>query len=69
VQNTGKVGNIPVRFKVVLGEHDLLKSQVLELHHEVQELVVVLHTGSVESGVLGIPQVTDDAQLHAMPPV
>jgi len=54
---------------VVLGKHDLLKPQVFELHHEVEELVVVLHPGSVEPGVLGITQVTDDAQLHGVPPV
>jgi hypothetical protein len=54
---------------MVLGEHDLLKPQLFELHHEVQERVVVLHPGSVEPGILGIPQVADDAQLHGIPPV
>jgi hypothetical protein len=44
-------------------------TQVFELHHEVQELGVVLYPGAVKLRVLGIPQVADDAQLHGLPPL
>jgi hypothetical protein len=54
---------------VVLGDHDLLEPQVFELHHEVQELGVVVHPGAMELRVLGIAQVADDAQLPGVPPL
>jgi hypothetical protein len=46
---------------MVLGEHDLLKPQVFELHHEVQEFAVVVHPGAMELRMQGIAQVADDA--------
>ena len=41
---------------MVLRKHHLLKAKRFELHHEVEELAIVLHPWPMESGVLGSTQ-------------
>jgi hypothetical protein len=45
---------------MVLREHHL-KSDIFELHHEIEELAIVLHPWPMKSGILGITQVADNA--------